>query len=70
MNIGANGKLLAAVTKQLAGKWDETKNDWPDVKSQEFEQRFLAELMASVDRAMPVFDDLDKLLTKIRRDCE
>jgi hypothetical protein len=40
------------------------------VKSQEFEQRFLAELMASVDRAMPVFDDLDKLLTKIRRDCE
>ena len=70
MNVGANGKLLAAVTKQLAVKWDETKAAWPDVKSQEFEQRFLAELMANVDRAMPIFDDLEKLLAKIRKDCE
>jgi hypothetical protein len=70
MNISVNGKLLVTATKQLAMKWDETKSDWPDVKSQEFEQRFLADLLASVDHAMPVFDDLDKLLSKVRKDCE
>jgi hypothetical protein len=70
MNISVNGKLLVTATKQLAMKWDETKSHWPDVKSHEFEQRFLAELLTGVDRAMPVFDDLDKLVSKVRKDCE
>ena len=70
MNISANGKMLATVTKDLSRRWEETKHHWQDAKSREFEQRFLAELFAVVDRAVPVFDDLEKVVSKVRTDCE
>jgi hypothetical protein len=70
MNISANGKMLAMATKELSLRWAETRDAWKDAKSVEFEQKYLAELMASVDRAVPVFDDLDKLISRVRSDCE
>ena len=70
MNISSNGKLLAAATKELVRKWDETKHSWSDAKSRDFEQKFLFELWTGVDRSVPVFDDLDKLISKVRSDCE
>jgi hypothetical protein len=70
MNISANGKLVMSATKELWLRWEETKNHWQDARSAEFEQRYLLELQSSVDRALPVFVDLDKLISKIRSDCE
>ena len=70
MNISANGKMLTMATKDLSVRWSETRDAWKDAKSLVFEQKFLAELMASVDRAVPVFDDLDKLISRVRSDCE
>ncbi len=70
MNISANGKMLVMATKELSVRWAETKDAWKDTKSFEFEQKYLADLMASVDRAVPVFDDLDKLISRVRNDCE
>ena len=70
MNISSNGKMLVMATKALSVKWAKTADSWTDTKSREFEQKFLADLMASVDRAVPVFDDLDKILSRIRSDCE
>ena len=70
MNIGANGKVLAAATREVSLRWVETKNSWQDAKSQEFEEKYIIELVASVDRAMAIFDELDKLITKVRNDCE
>ncbi|MCI0744649.1 MAG: hypothetical protein L0Y58_04505 [Verrucomicrobia subdivision 3 bacterium] len=70
MNIRGNGRALAAATKELLLKWQETKAYWQDVKADEFEQQFLVGLEASVNRALPVFDDLDKLVSKVRQDCE
>ena len=70
MNISANGKVIVMATKELSRKWDETKDSWQDAKSREFEQKYLFELIAGVDRAVPVFDDLDKLISRVRSDCE
>jgi hypothetical protein len=70
MSISANGKILVMATKELSRKWDETKESWQDAKSREFEQKYLFDLLASVERAVPVFDDLDKLISRIRSDCE
>jgi hypothetical protein len=70
MNVSANGKTVVALSKQLAVAWDETKQHWRDGKSEEFEKRFLSELVATVDRAAPVFDDLEKVLNRVRNDCE
>ena len=66
----ASGSRLAGITKELRAQWLDTKNYWKDAKSQEFERRFMDELLASVDRAVTVIEQLDKLSTKIRKDCE
>ena len=70
MNISSNGKLLAAATKDLSVRWSETTDAWKDTKAREFEKRYLAELISSVERAVPVFDDLEKLVSRVRSDCE
>ena len=68
--IASNGKLVYATTKDLLRKWDETKESWHDAKAHEFEQRFMNELMTTIDRSLPVFENLNKLIEKIRSDCE
>ena len=61
---------LVAITKELSNRWDETKNYWRDAKSQEFEQRYMVELFANVDKTITVMDKLNELVTKVRNDCE
>jgi hypothetical protein len=70
MNIGSGGKTVAAATKALMRQWAETRESWRDAKSEEFERRFVREWESAVDRTMPVFENLEKLVTKIRKDCE
>jgi hypothetical protein len=66
----ASGNRLSGLTKGLRAQWLDTKSYWKDAKSQEFERRYMEELLAGVDRAVTVMEQLDKLLTKIRKDCE
>lgn len=68
--MNANGTRLAGATRELWLQWQQTKNSWRDTKSQEFEARYLSELVATVDKSVAVIEQLDKLLTKIRKDCE
>ena len=66
---GSKSRLLGA-TKELALKWEQTKNYWRDQKSLEFEHKFLDELFADVDKTVLIVDKLDELLKKVRSDCE
>ena len=66
----ASGNRLAGITKELRAQWQDTKSYWKDAKSLEFELRYMEELLASVDRAVTVIEQLDKLITKVRSDCE
>jgi hypothetical protein len=70
MSLNASKARLVAITKELSNRWDETKNYWRDAKSQEFEQRYMIELFANVDRTVTVMEKLHELLTKVRNDCE
>ncbi|MDB6028537.1 MAG: hypothetical protein JWM68_4760 [Verrucomicrobiales bacterium] len=70
MSLSAKRTRLAAVTKELALDWAKTKESWKDAKSHEFEQKYLQELFAGVDSAMTVLDELDRILAKIKTDCE
>ena len=65
-----SGARLEGITKELRLQWHQTKHYWGDAKCLEFEQRYLQELFASVDRAVGVIDQLDKLVTKIKKECE
>lgn len=68
--MSANSGRLEAITKELRAQWQQTKEYWSDAKSTEFENRYLEELFTSVDRTVSVIDQLDKLITKIKKDCE
>jgi hypothetical protein len=70
MNVRNHGTRLSASTKELMVKWYETKHFWRDAKADEFEKRYLDELQSSVDRAVQVIEQLDKLMEKIQKDCE
>jgi hypothetical protein len=70
MNLIGSKMRLAALTKDLTLKWAQTREHWNDAKSTEFEKKYLEELVASVDSALGTIDQLDKIITKIRTDCE
>jgi hypothetical protein len=64
------GHRLGALTKDLANRWQRARESWRDAKADEFQRRYLDELHSSVDKAMQVIEQLDKLMAKIRSDCE
>ena len=70
MSIHASGNKLTLVTRELWNQWQETREYWKDAKSLEFERKYLQELLATVERTVTVVEQLDKLITKIRKDCE
>jgi hypothetical protein len=66
----ASGSRLEAITKELRVQWLQTKDYWADAKAQEFEQRYLQELFATVDKTVAAIEQIDKLVTRVRKDCE
>ena len=68
--MNANGARLFAITKELARQWEQTREYWQDSKSVEFQHKYLDELLSSIDKTVTVIESLDKMITKIRRDCE
>jgi hypothetical protein len=70
MSLRGNANQLASLTKELQAKWHDTKTYWKDTKSAEFQRTYLDELQGTVDATVVVIEQLDKLLTKIRSDCE
>ncbi len=70
MNVGALRNRLEMLTRELMRNWEETRSSWRDVKAQEFEQRYLRELCAQVDKAAVAIEKLDDLLNRVKDDCE
>jgi hypothetical protein len=70
MNVSANGKVVLTATRELSRKWNQTKQFWRDAKSEEFEREYLAELISDVDRAIPILEELDRLIASVRGECE
>ena len=70
MSLSGSRSRLAAISKELALRWKETTNDWHDTKAQEFERRYLSELLARVDKTVTVVEKLEQVLSTVRSDCE
>jgi hypothetical protein len=68
--MNSSGTRLSGITRELWGQWQQTKEHWKDSKSAEFERKYLEDLVASVDKTVMVIEQLDKLISKIKRDCE
>lgn len=65
---GAQNKLVM-LTRELMAEWAQTKQTWTDAKSQEFEKRFLDELVTALNAAVTNIDSLEQILRKIHADC-
>jgi hypothetical protein len=70
MSTASSSKRLVRLTRDLSLKWRETRRCWQDAKSREFEKRFIEELMAAVRVASDTIGGIDKLMRKVRNDCE
>jgi hypothetical protein len=68
--MNAVGTRLTATTRELWARWCETRSQWRDEKSQEFEEKYLADLVSAVEKSVAAIEQVDKLLLKIRKDCE
>lgn len=70
MNLQANKSMLMAVSKELNQNWQQVKDQWQDTKQNEFERTYIETLQVNINMAVEAMEKLDKVLTKIRRDCE
>jgi hypothetical protein len=70
MSMAANGERLASLTKELLGRWRQTREYWMDAKAREFEEHYLVELEATVRTAAQAIQNLEGVIRKIRSDCE
>ncbi|MBN8246982.1 MAG: hypothetical protein J0L84_06005 [Verrucomicrobia bacterium] len=70
MNLTADRMRLVALTRTLRVRWESTKDQWRDDQAHEFERTYLANLEAGVENTVGIIENLDALLTQLRRDCE
>ncbi len=70
MSLGVSKTRLAALTRELSNNWQQAKGYWQDAKSAEFERDYIEPLVSNVEKALTVIDELDKVVARIRRDCE
>jgi hypothetical protein len=68
--MSAHISRLSGVTKELRVQWLQTRESWRDAKALEFEAKYMDELFASVERALTVMEQIDKLSSRIKKDCE
>jgi hypothetical protein len=70
MSLNASKSRLAALTKDLAAHWKETREYWRDDRARDFEQRYMDDLLSSVTNTLNSIDTLERILNRIRDDCE
>jgi hypothetical protein len=70
MSMSASKSRLVSLTKDLSIKWEETKVYWRDAKAQEFENKYLEELFAGMDKTVTIIEKLDEVLKRLKHDCE
>jgi hypothetical protein len=70
MSTQGSAANLIQAARILNLEWEKTKSYWRDVKSQEFEQKYLEELPAQVAAATNAMEEVELLLKKVRSDCE
>lgn len=70
MNTSGAENNLAQALKNLSAEWQRARDHWRDVKSQEFEEKYLEPLPHHVGRASAAIAELNALLRKVRHDCE
>ncbi len=70
MSLLASRTHLATLAKELSRNWTQTRERWQDRRSAEFETKYLEPLQTQMVGTLEALEKLDRVLTKIRSDCE
>ncbi len=70
MSATANTVGLQQAFRKLNVAWQQTRGQWRDVKSREFEQTYLEPLPQALTQASMVMDEIGNLIRKVKEDCE
>jgi hypothetical protein len=70
MSTKTSGSNLAQAVKEFIVHWQDTRTYWRDAKSAEFEHKYLEKLPNYVQITRNVMEEMDVLLSKLKRDCE
>ncbi len=70
MSLNNSRGRLVGISRELMKEWQATQELWRDRKGSEFDRDYMQPLFDAVDNAAVAIDDLDKLLGKLRDDCE
>ena len=70
MSARTSAANLVQAVKDISREWEQTTAFWRDVKSAEFERKYLQDLPDHVARAVGVMQEIDELLKRVRSDCE
>jgi len=70
VSVKSSRGQLAKAVRDLHVSWRQTQNYWRDAKAREFDEKYIAPLPDAINSASSIIDELDQILTKIRRDCE
>ncbi len=70
MSARASAVKLTKSTKSFLQAWDQAKTSWRDAKQREFEKNYIESLPDDISAAIRVIEEIDKIITKARRDCE
>ena len=70
MSARASAVKLTKATKQFLQSWDQVRTYWNDAKAREFEKKYIETLPDTITGAGRVIEEIDKILTKARHDCD
>ena len=70
MSTKAAASNLGQTLKNFMVQWQDTRTYWRDAKSAEFEHKYLEKLPGYVQITRNVMEEMDGLLSKLKRDCE
>ena len=70
MSLNHSRGRLIGLSRELQKEWNETLDVWMDRKGQEFERDYMDPLLDAVTHACEAVEDLDRILRKLREDCE
>ncbi|MDF1852363.1 MAG: hypothetical protein P1U85_16100 [Verrucomicrobiales bacterium] len=70
MSLSNSRNRLTGISRELLKQWQDTQEVWNDRKCREFDTQYMQPLMDAVDNASVAMQDLDKILNKLRADCE
>ncbi len=69
MSLNSGRTRLQGALKELQVRWDQVQAKWDDRNSERFSRRHLQPLEPKIRNAMNAMENMDTILSKVRRDC-